>query len=162
MTIFIKAELNDLSTLEKLAQEIWREYSICFITKEQIEYMLDKFQSQKAMISQLQNGYEYYFIKENNQNAGYFAIQPQTNKLFLSKIYISKNFRNKGLGRKSLEFIKQKAKECQLNTIELTVNKTNENSIKAYQNWGFKIKSSDITDIGNGFVMDDFILEYEL
>ena len=162
MINFKKLELEEIKILENLAYEIWNEYSICFINQEQIDYMLKKFQSTKAILTQISNNYEYYFIQSNNENVGYFAIQPQNEKLFLSKLYIKKTARRKGIGQKALYFIIQKAKDYHLNSIELTVNKTNTNSINAYQKWGFQIKSSTIADIGNGFVMDDFILEYEI
>lgn len=43
--------------------------------------------------------------------------------------------------------------------IQLTVNKHNINSINAYKKWGFKTIDSVVTDIGSGFVMDDYIME---
>ena len=43
--------------------------------------------------------------------------------------------------------------------IRLTVNKYNINTIKAYEKWGFKTVDAVVTDIGSGFVMDDFIME---
>ena len=35
-------QIQDLATL---ANEIWHEYFICIITEEQIDYMVEKFQS---------------------------------------------------------------------------------------------------------------------
>ena len=48
------------------------------------------------------------------------------------------------------------------NKIRLTVNKYNQYTIDAYNKWGFKTVDSVVTDIGNGFVMDDYIMEYEI
>ena len=75
---------TEIELMERIAQEIWREYSPCFISEEQIEYMLGKFQSTEAIKQQLKDKYEYYFIKKDDNIAGYFAIQPQEKKLFLS------------------------------------------------------------------------------
>ena len=160
MLKFSMMQEGETAKMAILAQEIWREYSPCFISYEQIEYMLEKFQSETAMQAQLTEGYEYYFIKHDAEIAGYFAIQPKGDYLFLSKIYIKKEFRNKKLGRLAFEFIKKRSKELNLRRIELTVNKYNINSIKAYNNWGLILKEEAQFDIGEGYIMDDYILEY--
>ena len=87
---------------------------------------------------------------------GYFWISDKKDYLFLSKLYIQKDFRHKGLGTKAFEEIKQLANGKK---IQLTVNKHNINSINAYKKWGFKTIDSVVTDIGSGFVMDDYIME---
>ena len=61
-------QIKDIPIMEQLAKEIWREYSICFISAEQIEYMLEKFQSEIAIKEQLSKAYEYYFLQENFRN----------------------------------------------------------------------------------------------
>ena len=58
--------------------------------------------------------------------------------------------------------IKQISLELGKKKIQLTVNKNNINTIKAYEKWGFKTIDSVVTDIGYGFVMDDYIMEYSL
>ena len=93
---------------------------------------------------------------------GYFGICPKDDYLFLSKLYIKKDFRNLGCGKLAFNRIRQLALECAKNKIQLTVNKNNINTIKAYEKWGFKTIDSVVTDIGSGFVMDDYIMEYSL
>ena len=41
----------------------------------------------------------------------------------------------------------------------LTVNKGNELAIRAYEGTGFETIDAVVTDIGEGFVMDDYIME---
>ena len=82
--------------------------------------------------------------------------------MFLSKLYIKKEFRHNGLGTKAFDFIKDYAIKNNFNKIQLTVNKYNENTINAYIKWGFKTIDSVVTDIGNNFVMDDYIMEYKM
>jgi ribosomal protein S18 acetylase RimI-like enzyme len=43
-------------------------------------------------------------------------------------------------------------------TLILAVNKRNEKAIAAYRKQGFAVRDSVCVDIGNGFVMDDFIM----
>ena len=62
----------------------------------------------------------------------------------------------------AFEEIKELTKQCGLNKIRLTVNKYNANTIKAYKKWGLNTVESTVTDIGDGFVMDDYIMEYSI
>lgn len=150
-------KVSDIKELASLASSIWHEYWTCLLSPEQIDYMVENFQSEKAIKEQIENeNYTYYFIKSDNENAGYFGISDKGNFLFLSKIYIRKEFRHKGIGTKAFDKIKELALG---KPIRLTVNKHNTNSINAYKKWGFKTIDAVVTDIGSGFVMDDYIME---
>lgn len=156
MTEFVKAE--NIYELAALASKIWHEYWPIILTPEQIDYMVERFQSERAISEQIENeNYTYYFIRENNENVGYFGFANQKDCVFLSKLYIYGTHRRKGLGKQAFEKIKELADGKK---IRLTVNKYNENTINAYKKWGFKIVDSVVTDIGDGFVMDDYIMEF--
>ena len=156
-------QVKDIKKLANLTSEIWHEYWNNLLSQEQIVYMIDKFQSEKAIHEQIKNEkYIYFFIKYDGKISGYLGLSHKNDYLFLSKIYIKKEFRHKGLGTKSFEFIKNYGIENNYDKIRLTVNKYNKNTIKAYNKWGFTTIDSVVTDIGSGFVMDDFIMEYKL
>ena len=157
MITFEKAE--NIKELAELASKIWHEYWPILLSDKQIDYMVENFQSENAIKNQIANEhYTYYYIIKNNEKAGYFGLSDKEGYLFLSKLYISKDFRHKGLGTKAFEKIKEIAGGRK---IRLTVNKQNTNSINAYKKWGFQTIDSVVTDIGNGFVMDDYIMEYQ-
>ncbi|MCL1972894.1 MAG: GNAT family N-acetyltransferase [Endomicrobia bacterium] len=151
-----KKELIEITS--KLAFEIWREHYASIITSEQIEYMLEKFQSAEAIAGQIsENNHKYFLIKaDSGEIEGYFAVVFLKEDAFLSKFYIRKNSRGKGYGKASLSFIKKIAENNNSEYIWLTVNKNNLNSIEAYKKMGFYIDSEIKQDIGNGFVMDDY------
>ena len=73
-----------------------------------------------------------------------------------------KEFRNQGFGRKAFEKIKAYARANGKDKVVLTVKKTNAPTIAAYKNWGFAITDAIVTDIGDGFVMDDYVMTYVL
>ena len=161
MLELIEIKLDEINELVKLASEIWHEYWIGILSEKQIDYMLNKFQSEEAMIDLADTeNYSYFYLMYDNQKAGYVALSKKQDYLFLSKIYIKKEYRHKGLGSRAFnDFIKQYALDNGYNKIRLTVKKDNKNSISAYEKWGFKTIDSVVTDIGNGFVMDDYIME---
>ena len=152
-------EVNDIKLLAQIASEIWHEYWPSLLSAEQIDYMVQKFQSEEAIEEQIKNeNYTYYFLVEGNDIVGYTGISNKKDYLFLSKLYLLKEYRHKGLGKKAFDEIK---KRC-TNKIILTVNKHNTSAYNAYLKYGFKVIDSVVTDIGSGFVMDDFIMEYDL
>ena len=149
---------NPVSIVEALAHSIWREHFTPIIGSPQVEYMLEKFQSREALLNQIEKqGFLYYLLEDKNGNwVGYFAVVPRQKDLFLSKLYITAENRGKGFGRRALEFIETFARDNCLSMITLTVNKNNTGSINAYKKLGFVVTDSLVTDIGNGFVMDDY------
>lgn len=149
----------DFQIVADLAKEIWTEHYTPIIGSQQVEYMLDKFQSATAIENQVIEGILYYLLVFQDTAVGYFSFRTKDSFLFLSKLYVLKSARGNGLGGAALAFIGTQAKELELEKIKLTVNKYNTNSIKAYEKMGFENIESVVQDIGNGYVMDDYVLE---
>ena len=80
----------------------------------------------------------------------------------MSKFYMDKEYRYIGIGRLVFEMIKKMALEKNFKKIQLTVNKQNIKSVEIYEEWGFKILYPLVTRIGNGYEMDDYVMEYEI
>ena len=148
--------------LSDMAKEIWNEHFTPIIGQEQVDYMLDKFQSPHALQQQLEDGYAYYIFSVDDTDVGYMGIQPQDGKLFLSKLYVKKESRGQGIARRGVEYLCGLCKERGLSSIWLTVNKHNDGTIACYKKLGFHTVREQVTDIGNGFVMDDYIMEKQV
>ncbi|MBB3697891.1 GNAT family N-acetyltransferase [Flammeovirga yaeyamensis] len=149
---------KEIELVDQLAHQIWNEHYIPIIGKDQVDYMLDKFQNFKVMKDQLSEGFVYYLIQQNDASVGYIGYKIENQDLFLSKLYLLNAQRGKGQGQQSLRFIFEEARKHQLNGVKLTVNKYNEIAIKAYEKYGFEVVDEVVADIGQGYVMDDFIL----
>jgi ribosomal protein S18 acetylase RimI-like enzyme len=148
-----------IETVARLALEIWNQHFTPIIGKAQVDYMVEKFQSKKAITEQIASGYSYYLIEADGDYIGYTGICPGEEELFLSKLYIRVSQRGKGYGRRTVELIEEVAREKVLDKITLTVNKNNTDAIRAYEKFGFKNAGPIVTDIGSGFVMDDYKME---
>ena len=161
---FVKVKNKaQISRVAQLAKDIWEEYYPAIISQGQIAYMIDTFQSPAAIESQIAEGMQYYLTVTDGEEIGYLAYtSEQGNVLFLSKIYITRDFRNKGKGREAFEFITQQASNSCCNKIWLTVNKHNKAAIDKYLKIGFTITESVKKEIGNGFYMDDYVMEYSV
>ncbi len=157
MIDFKRATSKDhFEVIAKLAHDIWHEHYTPIIGKDQVNYMVAKFQTSEAMQQQAEEGYEYYVLNHQNNDVGYLAIEKRDDDLFLSKIYLLKTCRGKGFGKVAFNFIEKRACDLNCKSISLTVNKNNINTIKAYEKIGFINTEAIVMDIGNGFVMDDY------
>lgn len=150
---------SDFAQISKLAFEIWKEHYTPIIGVTNVNYMLNKFQTATAIESQVSEGTEYYKLIFNGELSGYVSFYKKDSYLFLSKIYVQNALRGKGLGKKAMAFVEEKAKELNCIGISLTVNRENLNSINAYKKMGFINTGTNIADIGEGFVMDDYLME---
>ena len=147
-------------SLEAIAPEIWHEHYDSIIGTSQVDYMIEKFLSASAITEQINQGFEYFLISYEYTFAGFCGIHEKNESLFLSKLYINRDFRGMKIGSYMFQKLIEICKMRQLQTISLTCNKNNTNTIEIYKHWGFNIKEKTITDIGNGYVMDDYIMEY--
>lgn len=165
MSIQLVAAASDeqLQQVAELASKIWNEYFTAIISQEQIDYMLERFQSYTALQQYVhQESYQYFFIMQGNELVGYTGVKQEEGRLFLSKLYLLKEHRGKGYGGAALDALKQMAEQQRLTSIWLTVNRYNDSTIATYRHKGFVVVKEQVADIGNGFVMDDYIMELQL
>lgn len=143
-----------------MAEEIWHEYFPALISEEQIDYMLEKFLSFDSIFEQIQNGYECFLLIHDYTFAGFAGVHEENGSLFLSKLYIHKDFRGNGISSKVMKNLIELCKVRSLDKIWLTCNRGNESALAIYKHFGFIQTREQVSDIGGGFVMDDYILEY--
>ena len=149
------ATREQIAAVAALAREIWTQHYAPIIGMAQVEYMLDKFQSTEVIARQIAaERYEYYLAPD----AGYLALVPDLAKksLMLSKIYVKAALRGTGWGRTMAEFAEKRCSELGCGELWLTVNRNNAGSIAFYERRGFRKAQALVTDIGGGFVMDDW------
>lgn len=152
---------KQIAQVAGLVRDIWTDHYTPIIGHTQVDYMLNKFQSQQAIATQISDGYEYYLTLHNQKPAAYLALLPDTDDAtcLISKIYVSRAARNLGLGRALLNFTENLCRQRQLHTLWLTVNKQNATAINWYTRKGFINIGPILQDIGGGFVMDDYRME---
>jgi ribosomal protein S18 acetylase RimI-like enzyme len=159
--IFRQARIEDIAEIHALARCIWDEAYGEILSKGQIDYMLQMMYSEKVITKELQSGIKWDLIVVNGKLCGYLSYAlAEDNSVKLSKIYIEKDFRRTSIAADSLSRVKQYAARNGKDYVFLTVNKNNKIAIRAYEKNGFAITASVITDIGQGFVMDDYIMKY--
>ena len=154
----------ELREIAVLADEIWHECYVELLGQGQVDYMVEKFQSLDAMTEQIENqGYTYISVREDGELCGYIGIKPEDDdRLFLSKFYLHKEYRGRGIATAMMNYIFDEARKIGKKRVYLTVNKHNDHAIEVYKKIGFVVVDTAVTDIGGGYVMDDFIMEYQI
>lgn len=93
---------------------------------------------------------EIFIAKKDAKIVGYitFKIQEKTNpsmryrkQINIDAICVDEENRGEGIGTALLEYTKKFGKENNCTDMYLTVNEENENAIKTYEKFGFKVKS---------------------
>lgn len=155
---------DEIAAIERLAHEIWTQHFTAIIGASQVLYMLEKYQSAEAILSQINSGWEYYLVIDDNEMVGYSALVPDIDakKLMLSKIYVKKTARGKGVGNAILDFVERRCKLEGLSTLWLTVNRFNYDPITWYERRGFVTIDEVKKDIGGDFFMDDYVMERKI
>ena len=164
MVTFKKATENDIPLIRNLAKKSWNSAYSKILSKDQIEYMLTDMYSIAQISNHLKNpNYFYYLILQDEIPAGFigfeFHYEKDTTKLH--RIYLLEEFKGKGLGKKGLNFLKEMVSATSDQKIILNVNIDNP-AKKMYESQGFTVYHKEAFDIGNGFVMDDYLLEFKL
>ncbi|WP_294326653.1 GNAT family N-acetyltransferase [uncultured Chryseobacterium sp.] len=159
-----QATKKDIPLIQDLARRSWENAYAEILSEEQMEYMLSEMYSEQEIENQLQNpNYHYYLIEDENNGSyegfiGYeHHYEDRTTKLH--RIYLVPESKGKGFGKSALLFLNGKVSESGNERIILTVNKYN--AAKAfYESQGYRVYGEGVFDIGNGFVMDDFLMEF--
>jgi diamine N-acetyltransferase len=163
--IIKKASENDIETIQLLANTIWPIAYKNIISAAQISYMLDLFYSTDALKKQIQTGHQFIISFENSAPIGFASFSsPSRNSNTVSrlhKIYVLPNTAIKGIGSLLLEYICNEAKNMGATSLELNVNKFN-TAKYFYEKKGFVVINEQVIDIGNGFIMDDYVMSKNL
>ena len=149
---------EDAASIAGLARTIWTEHYTPIIGSPQVEYMLENIQSAEKISEDMNSGSEDYMAYLYDRLIGYMGIHEESDRLILSKLYIEKDFRGRRIADQFVRLLLDKAAAVGKHKIALTVNKNNIASIAVYKRMGFDIEGELVTDIGGGFVMDDYLM----
>jgi ribosomal protein S18 acetylase RimI-like enzyme len=127
--------------------------------------MLGKSYAPDVIRDEVRNkGFRYVVVTQGNDAVGYLAYRFEVSDgaILISKLYLLPALHGKGIGRQMLQYIKDQAIRAGAGTIRLFVNKRNRKAIAAYERFGFTKAAAVVTNIGGGFVMDDYRMEIHL
>ena len=160
-----RAQLQELPILERLARQIWPSTYAHIISQAQIDFMLDWMYSTKTLQEQAEAGHELYILNTDGLDIGFMALewkgQEGVSELKINKLYVLPSLQRNGAGRALVNKAIERAQASTASSIFLQVNKANV-AKNFYLKLGFEIREEAVFDIGNGFIMDDYIMALAL
>ena len=157
-----KATIENIPLIKEIAEKSWRKHYPGILSNEQIEYMLEQMYSETELKNHFENpNYHYYLLSDDENFLGIMGFENhyQKDTTKLHRIYLLEEAKGKGVGKFAINFLKNQAKESGDQRIILNVNKQNP-SYYFYVSQGFKVYEEGVFEIGNGYVMDDYLMEF--
>lgn len=148
--------------LAALARAIWHEHYPGIISVEQIDYMLNRGYSAKALAAEQGAGTRFVLAAYHEAPAGFAATTPDGPDAWLDKLYVEDKARGSGVGRALTDDAIAFARRLGCKRLRLRVNRDNVTAITAYERMGFVVDTTDRKAIGGGFVMDDYLMSQAL
>jgi ribosomal protein S18 acetylase RimI-like enzyme len=164
---FVHARLDamtaaDFENLARLGETIWRSHYTRIIGSAQIDYMLaERYTPDKLRLYLNADDRWLMLLRINGQAVGYcsYASTDDPNEMKLEQLYLLPELHGKGLGKLMLRHVEEQTRVRGCSTLTLQTNKRNAAAIAFYRKAGFTVREAAVFDIGNGFVMDDYVME---
>ncbi|TAF35246.1 MAG: N-acetyltransferase [Cytophagales bacterium] len=160
-----KADIEHIPIIRQIAQNTWPDTFGAILSPTQIEYMLQMMYSEDALKQQIQTlGHTFLLTGYAQSYTGYVSYEismAQIAETKIHKLYVLPTEQGKKYGLKLMQAVEEAALQQQQTSLLLNVNRYNK-AIKFYQNYGFKIIKTEDIAIGNGFLMEDYVMRKSL
>jgi diamine N-acetyltransferase len=156
------ATTQDIDLIRRLCFNVWPQTYAGIISQEQIDYMLEMMYSEASLKKQMGDGAQFIIVYDENEPVGFASFQETEPAIFkLHKLYVLPSQQGRGTGRFIIDYILSEIKKQNATALQLQVNRRN-NAKFFYEKNGFAIIKEFDFAIGNGWVMDDYVMEKKL
>jgi len=152
---------DDVPLVQRLAHAIWHAHYPSMLSAAQIDYMLARGYCDAALMPFATDPARGLALAEQGQRAvGFAAWYPPGDAatMKLDKLYVLPAWHRRGVGRALIEHVAGAARAAGCRTLVLNVNRNNAGAVQAYERCGFAIREAADFPIGDGFVMEDYVM----
>jgi len=157
-----QATAQDISLIHQLAKEVFFQTYEPLQPKDKVAYLFNIMYGETALTEQMEKKKHTFLLAEDASGylgyASYEFNYKGSGKTKIHKIYVMPKAQGKGVGKEMVNWIANVAKRNKVQTLLLDVFRHNP-AIQFYEKLGFKKAGEQVTEVGNGFVMDDFVME---
>jgi len=156
------AFVEDIPLIRELTFKVWPQTYAALLSPEQISYMLDLMYSESSLLRQMNEGSQFILVYDNDDPCGFAAFYETKSFVFkLDKLYILLSQQGKGTGKFVIDHIIDEIKKKGTTALQLQVKRDNK-ARHFYEKIGFNVIAEKDFDIGNGFFMNDYVMEKKL
>ncbi len=162
MTVVRKAGIADVPLIRDMAATVWPITYSHILSPGQIRYMMELIYSTSSLQQQVARGHQFIVAYTDETPVAFASYSPkeQNPSIYkLHKIYIMPDRQGKGLGRLLINYVMDDIKPAAC--LQLNVNRHNQ-ALHFYERLGFSIIAEEDIDIGNGFFMNDYVMEMKI
>ncbi|PBJ16121.1 GNAT family N-acetyltransferase [Flavobacterium sp. ACN6] len=160
-----EASIEDIAKIQKIANITWPNTYGEILTAAQLDYMLDLIYSTEALSKQILNNEQlFYMVSDSESTIGFIGIEHNYKNEAITKIhkiYLLPETQGKGYGKIVFNSIEKLASENNSKELLLNVNRFN-TALNFYKKLGFEIKETVDIEIGNGYLMEDYVMGKEI
>jgi diamine N-acetyltransferase len=154
-----KASTHDAKIIRDIALATWYVTYGPTHSRAQLDYMIEKFYSVEALEQSISE-MEYYIYEEENRPSGFISLEhhfDNKNTTKIHRIYLLPEYQGKGIGKTLIDYAATIAQLNQSTNLLLNVNRENKAQF-FYEKLGFKVLKTEDIPIGNGYLMEDFVM----
>ena len=143
-----RATVADAAALSTIAKQTFYDTFIHTCSADDMDQFLEQYFNEEQLRKELSNEDDIcYFAEENNITVGYirfmedcdsFELMRQWKSLELKRIYVSKEYKGKGIAQQLMQLIFDYAEQCSYQVIFLGVWEHNMRAQHFYEKYGFK------------------------
>jgi ribosomal protein S18 acetylase RimI-like enzyme len=169
------AGTDDIPIIREIAYKAWPVAFREILVPQQIDYMLEMMYSISSLTEQINIKGHMFLLsflynlpilnkvsgQRERKYIGYSSYELNiagTGKTKIHKIYILPKYQGSGSGKVIIKEIEKISICNNCGVLTLNVNRNNR-AVGFYKNLGFKIVGEENIDIGNGFFMEDYVME---
>ena len=154
---------DEIEAVSALARVVWQATYPPLISQAQIDTMLAERYAPDCIRSQLDDTRQAWWVAYRNRTlTGFAHALLDEHDCKLDKLYVHPNSQRQGIGAALEQAVEDWGRQYQVRRLRLQVNRGNKHAIAAYRKYGFGVVEARVFDIGNGFVMDDYVMEKPL
>ncbi len=155
----VPALSDDIPAIQQIVQITWPDTYLKIIGQQQLDYMLQLFYSTEALMKQMEEGHLFLVAKQGHKILAFAAYNQEDEKTWkLQKLYALPDTQGRGIGSMLIDYIINDLKHRNTTRLKLNVNRHNSAKI-FYEKLGFKVVLEEDIDIGNGYFMNDYVMQ---
>jgi ribosomal protein S18 acetylase RimI-like enzyme len=161
--IIREADKSDAHVISILAHAVWPDAYGNILSEVQLKHMLDLFYSEKALHEQIDANHRFLLAESSAETVGFasFSHDHTAGAYKIHKLYVHPLVQGKRVGENLMAKIISEVKKSNASVIRLNVNRHNP-ARGFYEKNGFTVVGEEDIAIGEGYFMNDYIMEKKI